>query len=274
MPGTVADQEIVDRMEKVWQSITTLCSSFTEDQWKMPTDCPGWSVQDQLSHLVGAESGILGHPAPIHTPPVTDYVKNDIGRSNEMVVDWRRSWLGAKVLNEFQELTAHRMRLLRSLSADDFAEETQTPIGPGTVADFLAIRIFDAWIHEQDIRRAVGQSGHLEGSVAEHSVGRLAMAMPFVVGKKVQAADGATVVFEVTGPAGRVLSIGMDGTRAKALESVPTQPSVRLTMDTETFACLGCGRWEPAVALLSANVEIQGDEGLGHRILDEMNIMI
>ena len=274
MTENASDQEIVDRMEKVWQSIATMCSSFTEDQWKMPTDCPGWSVQDQLSHLVGAESGILGHQAPAHAPAVADYVRNDIGRSNEVVVDWRRTWPGAKVLEEFQELTAQRLHLLRSLTVEDFAAETQTPIGPGTMTDFLAIRIFDAWVHEQDIRRAVGQSGHLDGPVAEHSVGRLAMAMPFVVGKKVQAADGATVVFEVTGPGGRVLPIGMEGPRAKALDSVPLQPTVRLTMNTETFACLGCGRWEPTAAIRSANVEIQGDEELGQRILDQMNIMI
>ena len=274
MSGNVSEQDIVDRMEMVWQSISTLCSSFTENQWKMPTDCPGWSVQDQLSHLVGAESGILGHPAPTHTPPETNHVKNDIGRSNEVVVDWRRTWPGAQVLEEFQELTRRRLSMLRSLSAEDFATETQTPIGPGTMADFVAIRIFDAWIHEQDMRRAVARPGHLEGPVAEHSVGRLAMAMPFVVGKKTQAADGATVVFEITGPAGRVLPIGMEGTRAKALDSVPTQPTVRLTMDTETFVCLGCGRWEPTAALVTSKVASWGDEELAHRILNQLNIMI
>ena len=56
----VSGQEIIDLMEGVWQSIGSLCSSFTEIQWKTPTDCPGWSVQDQVSHLVGAESSILG----------------------------------------------------------------------------------------------------------------------------------------------------------------------------------------------------------------------
>ena len=274
MPENVSDQEVVDLMEEVWRSITTLCVSLTEEQWKLPTDCPGWSVQDQLSHLVGAESAILGNPAPSHTPPAAEHVRNDIGRSNELAVDWRRTCPGSKVLEEFRELTRQRLRLLRGLSAEDFAVETQTPIGPGTVAEFLRIRIFDAWVHEQDIRRAVERPGHLEGPVAEHSVGRLATAMPYVLGKKVQAADGITAVFEVTGPSGRVLAIGMEGTRAKALDSVPTPPTVRLTMNAETFTCLGCGRWESAAVLESGDVEIQGDEELGHRILHQMNIMI
>ena len=65
----MTDQELVDIMERVWQSIAGLCSPFTERDWKTPTDCPGWSVQDQLSHLAGSECRLLGRPAPDHTPP-------------------------------------------------------------------------------------------------------------------------------------------------------------------------------------------------------------
>ena len=270
----MSDLELVDLMEQVWRSISVVSSSLTEDQWKRPTDCPGWSVQDHLAHLVGAECGILGRPEPDHTPPEMAHVKNDIGRRNEVEVDWRRSRPGSKVLEEFREVTAERLRLLREMDEEGFAEGAQTPIGPGTVADFLRIRIFDAWVHEQDIRRVVGLPGHLEGAVAQHSVGRAAMAMPYVVGKKAQAAYGSTVVFEVTGPAGRVLPIGMEGSRAHPLDMVPTEPHVRLTMDAETFACLGCGRWEPAQALGSGRVTIQGDRGMGETVLAQMNIMI
>ncbi len=270
----MSDQELVDCMDQVWRSIATLCSGFTETQWKAPTDCPGWSVQDQLAHLTGAESGILGQASPDHVPANVDHVKNDIGRRNEVVVDWRRSRPGAQVLEEFQELTSKRMGILRAMTEAAFAAEIETPIGPGTVAEFLRLRIFDAWIHEQDIRRAVGQPGHLEGPVAEHSMGRLAMAMPYVVGKKAQAADGASVVFEVTGPAGRVLPIGVDGSRARVLDQAPARPTVRLTMDAETFACLGCGRWEPAKALASGKVAVAGDKDLGETIIHQMNFMI
>lgn len=261
-------------MERVWRSIASLCGPFTEQDWKTPTDCPGWSVQDQLSHLAGSECRILGRPDPEHTPPQMGHVKNDVGRTNEVVVDWRRSWPGAKVLEEFREVTAERLSVLRAMGAKDFAAQTQTPIGPGTAADFLRIRIFDAWVHEQDIRRAVGRPGHLQGPVAEHSIGRMAMAMPFVVGKKAQAPDGATVVFELTGPAGRTLAVGMGGSRANPLGTVPPAPTVRLTMDVETFACLGCGRWGHAEVLASGRVRITGDRAFGEIIIRQMNFMI
>ena len=268
------DQEVVDKMEAVWRSIASLCETLGEGEWKTPTDCPGWSVQDQLSHLVGRESRPLGRPPPEHVPQDVSHVKNEIGQRNEVLVDWRRPWPGAKLLEEFQEVTGQRLKVLRAMSADDFAAETQTPIGPGSVRDLLEIRILDAWVHEQDMRRAVGRPGHMEGPVVEHAIGRMATAMPYVVGRKAQSPDGASVVFDLTGPAGRVLAITVEGTRARPMEAAPASPTLRLTMDVETFACLACGRWEPGGVLDSGRVQIAGDQGLGKAVVEQMNFMV
>lgn len=270
----MSDQEVVDKMETVWQSITDLCSTLTEAEWKTPTDCPGWSVQDQVSHLVGSERRFMGYPLPEHTPSDLSHVKNESGERNEVVVDWRRSWTGAEVLQEFWDVTAERLGMLRGFSAEDFAAETQTPIGPGSMRTLIEIRIFDAWIHEQDMRRALNRPGHLDGAVAAHSVDRCCLAMPFVIGHKAQASDGTTVVFEVTGAAGRTLPIGVEGKRAKVLATSPASPTVKLTMDVETFTCLGCGRWEPAKTLQAGKVQIAGNRALGETIIQQMNFMI
>ena len=160
------------------------------------------------------------------------------------------------------------------MTEEEFAAETQTPIGPGTVTEFVRIRIFDAWVHEQDIRRALDLPGELEGLVAAHAVGRIARAMPFVTARKAQAPDGVTVVFHVTGPAGRVVSVGVEGGRGSELESEPASPIIRITTDVETFACLGCGRWDPSEALRSGRVTVTGDTALGETIVTNMNIMI
>jgi uncharacterized protein (TIGR03083 family) len=268
------DQEVVTPMACVWSSITALCGTFTEREWKTPTDCPGWTVQDQIAHLIGGESRLLGLPAPDHTPQDTRHVKNEFGQRNEVWVDWHRSWSGAQVLQRFQAVTGERLKVLRAMRPEDFEAQTQTPIGPGTVRDLLQIRIFDAWVHEQDIRRAVKRPGHLEGPVAEHAIGRVAMAMPYVVGRKVKPADGTTVVFAMPGATGRTLAVRMESGRATGLEDTPVTPTVRLTMDAETFACLGCGRWTPDATLPAGKVQITGDSALGQTILAQMNIMI
>jgi uncharacterized protein (TIGR03083 family) len=270
----MSDQETVANMERVWQAIIALGSTFTEREWKTPTDCPGWTVQDQVAHMLGSESRLLGLPVPDHTPQDMSHVKNEFGQRNEVWVDWYRSWPGAQVLQRFQEVTDERLKVLRAMRPEDFEAQTQTPIGPGTMRDLLHIRIFDAWVHAQDIRRAVRRPGDLAGPVAEHAVNRVAMAMPYVVGRKVKPPDGTTVVFAMPGAAGHTVALRMEGGRARSLDEIPVTPTVRLTMDAETFTCLGCGRWTPEAALQAGKVQLTGDPALGQMILAQMNIMI
>lgn len=270
----MSHRQLVDNMERVWQALDELCAGFDEAQWKTATDCPGWSVQDQISHIVGSESGILGRPTPDHTPADVSHTKNELGRSNELVVDWRRSWPGAKVLEEFREVTAERMEHLRAMTAEDFEVKTRTPVGPGSMRMYMAIRIFDAWVHEQDIRRALDLPGGLEGPVAEHAMSRIVLAMPYVVGKKAQAPDGSSVVFEVSGPTPLTLPIGVERGRAKPLDAAPDSPTVTLRTDFETFACLACGRWDPEEVLASGKVAFEGDRALGEAVVRQLNFMI
>ena len=267
-------QQMVDLMEQVWQSIDGLCVNLTPEQWALQTECPGWAVQDQVSHLVGSECRLLGRPAPAHEPSDTSHVRNEVGQSNEVLVDYRRQFSGSDVLAEFREITAERLGVLRAMTEEEFAVETPNPLGSGPYTDLLAIRIYDAWVHEQDMRRTLGIPGHLSGPVAQHAYGRTAMAMPFVVGRKVAPDDGTTVVFEITGEVGGIISLNMEGGRANRLEPAPDSPTVRLTMGLEPFNALGTGRWTAEHALGNGSVTIAGDRALGERIVEEMNFMI
>jgi len=267
------DQELVDRLEEVWASIDSMCANLTEAQWKTATDLPGWSVQDNVVHISAIESSILGRPAPDHLPPELDHVKNEVGQRNEVWVDSRRSWSGADALAEFREVTAARLAQLRGSSKADFDAESWTPAGPGTVRDLLPFRAFDSWAHEQDIRRAVDRPGDLDGPVADFAFRRIVDALPFVVGKKVHPPDGTTVVFEVTGSWPTTVAIVMDAGRAKPLPDPPDAPDTTLTMDAETLACLGMGRWDPAGALDRGKVAVAGNGALGRTVVEQMNFM-
>ena len=158
---TEMSQQMVDLMEAVWRSIDGLCADLTPEQWALPTECPGWAVQDQVSHLVGSECRLLGRPAPDHEPADTSHVQNEVGQSNEVLVDYRRQFSGAEVLAEFREITAERLGVLRAMTEEDFAAETPNPLGSGPYTDLLAIRIYDAWVHEQDMRRTWASLGIL-----------------------------------------------------------------------------------------------------------------
>ena len=266
---------VIDTLGAVWHSISELCSDLDEGQWQASTECPGWSVQDQIAHLVGSESMFMGRPMPDHElSEPAPHARNPVGERNEVLVDYRRSWPPEKVLEEFREVTSERLAQLRAMSDDDLGAEAMTPLGPGTLRDLVAIRAFDAWVHEQDIRRAIGRPGSLSGAGAAHSLQRCLSAMPFVVGKKAGAHEGSTVVFDVTGETSGTLVVAVREGRAKPTSEVPDNPTVRLTMNVEAFTRLGCGRWSPREAIDNGDVRIDGDRALGERIVEQLNFMI
>ncbi|KAA0234604.1 MAG: hypothetical protein JJLCMIEE_03077 [Acidimicrobiales bacterium] len=62
-PGTeaaAAPEPIIAVLEQVWAALDALGQQLGEEQWKTPTDCPGWTVQDNLAHIAGRELALLG----------------------------------------------------------------------------------------------------------------------------------------------------------------------------------------------------------------------
>lgn len=267
------DQELVEQLDQVWGSITDLGATLDESKWKIPTEVPGWSVQDNLVHIVALEALALGRPAPDHEiPDDLPHVKNDFGRVNEVFVDSRRGRRGEEALAEFRAVTADRLAQLRAFGPDDFGADSFTPVGPGTVRDLLPFRVFDSWVHEQDMRRAVGRPGDLEGPVADAAFGRIVASMPFVVGKKAQAPQGSIVSFALTPPLARSFAIRTEG-RAALVGEMPWDATVRIGTDGETFARLACGRLDPSDVLSGGTVRLVGDEPLGRRVVEALNFL-
>lgn len=266
-------EPMVALLESVWDSIAALCASLTDDEWDRPTDCPGWSVKDQVSHMVGTERMLLGEPAPTAEVGEAAHVRNDIGKFNEAWVAERRDRPGAEVLAEFGDVTARRLAALRAMSPQQWDEEGFTPEGPGPYRQFMEIRVFDCWYHEQDIREALGRPGDLVGPVAEHTLRRIPRGLPYAVGKKAAAPQGASVVFEVAGDPPLEVAIGVDG-RAAVLGAPPAEPTVRIVTDRRTYSRLAGGRWSGDRARAEGHVEVAGDEALGRAVVDNLGFTI
>jgi uncharacterized protein (TIGR03083 family) len=268
------DHELVDMLDSVWASIADCTAGLTEEQWKTGTECPGWTVQDNVVHVTALEAMSIGKNLPLaDIPDDLPHVKNDFGRQNERWIESRRSWTGADVLREFRRVTAERIDGLRALDTDGFDVDSWTPQGPGTVRDLLPFRIFDSWVHEQDVRRALGTPGDLDSAAAAHVLGMMEKPMAFVVGKKVGAPEGSTVVFSLRGPLARELVITVAGGRAAVVEAAPSEPAVVITTGTETFERLATGRIDAPDAIAAGDVTFTGDDALGRRVVENMNYM-
>lgn len=264
--------EQLDLMEQAWSSIDELASSLGTGDWDTATDCPGWTVKDQLSHMAGNEHGLLGRPRP-DVEVSGAHLRNPLGESNEKQIEVRRPWPPERVLEDWREVTGERLGVMRSWSPVDWDATTWAPPGEMPRRDALRFRIFDAWVHEQDMRRATGRPGHLRGGVARFSYEMMLAVIPYIVGKKAAAPDGSTVVFDVTGGPASPFAIEVKGKRAAPGAAIPEKPTVRLTMDFETFVCLCCGRRSPERVLADGRASLEGDQELGVRILQNMNYM-
>jgi uncharacterized protein (TIGR03083 family) len=192
---------------------------------------------------------------------------------NEAWVDARRQLPGDKVLAEFEEVTAARVAALEAMTDEQLETDTPSPVGQVPYATFMDVRVMDCWTHEQDIRRALGRPGHMEGPAPDAAIDRLVSSFAYVVGKRVGPPDGTTVVLELqsTAPAARRVAVVVRDGRAKPTDP-PTDPTVRITMEPEAYACLATGRWTADHAVASGRVAFVGDEALGRRVVGNMSI--
>ena len=262
----------INKLEETWHSISEFCVKLAENQWKSPTQLPNWSVQDNLSHLIAFEANFQGIPRPQHTAADKSHVKNELGSSNEDDVDVRRSLTGAEVLAEWNEITMLRLHALRSADEDYFAQEMMTPAGPGTMADFLQLRVLDCWTHEQDMRRALGVPGHQSGPSAEHTIDRLIRTLPIVIGKRAGTPEGECVVIRITGHVSRLIALTVTDGRAQISNDEPPSSMCDISMNSDVFLQLATGRAE--YEELATQISVSGDADHANRVLTQFTMMI
>ncbi len=259
----------------MWASVVSACEQLDDEQWDRPTDCPGWSVKDNLSHLIGIERMLLGDPSPPALTEVPPHVRNPFGEMNEAWVAARRSVPGSEVLAEFVDTTNRRMDALTAMTAEEFDTVGWSPVGDVPYREFMATRILDTWTHEQDIRRALGRPGGRNGAGERIVLDRCEATMPYVVGKKVRPPDGTAVLFSVTGVMGRHILVTVTGGRAAAAPvPPPTPPTVTLTMEQDEFWRRCYGRVGPEERESTGAVTVEGDEALGQQVLGAMAFMM
>jgi uncharacterized protein (TIGR03083 family) len=250
-------QASIDAWVQTLDATITLGDSLTPEQWAAQTECPEWTVKDVYSHLVGGELWMAeGHPPP------NQGLATIAGRP----VEQRRDADADSVLAELREVFDLRRRQLEA-DPPDPTEPAVTAYGaPVTLGILLSHRAFDAWVHEQDIRRAVGSPGNLGTPAAQVAYLILISAMPRVVAKLAAAPAGSSVRLVVDGPVAFDDLITVDDSGRAHLQpgAGPTvEPTVALRTDWETFSRLAAGRIAPD----TSGVSVSGDRDLGERIL-------
>jgi uncharacterized protein (TIGR03083 family) len=267
-------------LAETWGSLVLACDNLSETEWETATTCPGWSVRDQLSHLIGIERTLEGEASPEWQGALGPHVKTPFAEGNEKWIAVRRARPPGAVLSEFVEVTARRLATLEAMSPGEWAQVGPSIVGDVPYAEFMRVRVFDSWVHEQDVRLALGRPGGSGGVASALAVDQVQAAMGFVVGKQAAAPEGTVVCFSLSGPAldARQIIIAVEGGRARPVPPASTPaptptPTVTLILSSLDFVRLGCGRVAAAVMEESGRAVVEGDQVLGGRILESMNFM-
>lgn len=272
--ATIVDRDLLVRLlREQFTTITDLCAGFDEDTWALATCLPGWTVKDNVSHIIGTESMLLGRPNPSVEIIGLEHVRNPIGEANEVWVESFRSRTGAEVLDVFREVTAERVAALEAMTQADFDEPSWTPAGPDeTYGRFMRIRHYDCFMHALDITETVGVDDiapvdHLRSALSEPISG-----LGFIVGKKAGLPKGTSVRIELTGPAGGTYLVDV-GDRAVVVDQLDGEPTLSITMDPLLFLRLTGGR-RSAEPHLDVDITMGGDRELAVQLATNLRFTI
>jgi uncharacterized protein (TIGR03083 family) len=255
-----------------WQAVedfTALLEQLPDDAWATPTDLPGWDVHACAAHTAHLEAVLAGAPEETVDVGQPAHVTGLMGLYTEQGVVARRDRTPAELVEEIRTSAAARLAELRADPPTD-ASAAPTRVFGGVPWDWRTLlrnRPLDVWMHEQDVRRAVGMPGGTDSPQAAHTVDYLSESLGFVLVKKVGAPAGTSVVLEVDGHAPAAYAVSDEG-RGVRLPEPPAEPTARLRMDRATFAVLAGGRR----AALPGEVVIEGDEALGRAVVDGLGV--
>lgn len=265
---------IIDALDETWKAIDRVVRPQPPHAYDAPTPCPGWTVRDVLSHLLGFEMMLHGAPVPEHDGPWPEYVHNPIGELNEAFVEAHRNEPGLNVLDQFREVTARSLATLRELDDAGWEKVGWSPEGERPYYRFQETRVLDSWIHLQDIRDALLQPADDHGAGEEIVLNRFEAALPFVVGKKMKAPEGTLLRLHLVGRLARTITIGVHDGRAQALSTLDGQPTVELVTPVALFWRRAAGRIGASAFLNASATDVAGDRAMATSFAEALSIMI
>jgi uncharacterized protein (TIGR03083 family) len=275
-PAPVA---VLDRFPAERQSLLDLLVHLTPEQWQLPTVCSGWTVHDVALHILGVDLANLsrrrdGFRAPSVTGPADERWSSLVTFLN----DFNELWVAAarrispRLLCELLAFTAAPIAAYfrgRDLSTMGGAVAWAGP-SPAPVWLDVGREYTERWVHQQQIRDAVGVPGFKEPDQLHPVLATFVHALPHAL-REVAAAPGACLRLAITGPAGGWwIAIRTGDTWTLGQDHMgPVSATVSLDQDSAwRLFTKGITR-EQAAGLVS----FEGDRILGLTALDMVSII-
>lgn len=241
-------------------------AEVTDEEWQLPTDLPGWDVAAVVAHVAHLEHVVSGgsHEAVDIGAPA--HVKNVLGEYTEQGVVARRGRTREELLTEIDTAQAARAAALAATPPDPDATAPDVFGLLGWSNDtLLRNRVGDIWMHEQDLRRALGRPGNLDGEVGTFVINHYLRSLGYALGKGAKADVGQSARLDL-GDISAAAVVGEDG---RGLPASIDQPTATIALSREDYIVLAGGRRHAYSVRPSA---VGGDAALADRLLSALTV--
>ena len=266
-------QWIISALDETWTVLAAQIRDCSERDFDALTACPGWSVRDIVSHIIGVERESRGEPLPELTQPLPPYVRNARGAINEAWVVSNRHASADEIRDEFHEVTHTTLAMMRALRAEEWGAVIDAPGGTQTRAYAFESRIVDSWIHLQDIRDALLEPADDHGVGESVVINRFEALLPYVWAKRVAAPENALLQMNLTGLLGRTVQVRVREGRGVAAAPTSDRPDLEISSDVALFWRRCAGRINAEAFLNASATDVRGDREIAQRFVREMAIV-
>ncbi|HEY8257189.1 MAG TPA: maleylpyruvate isomerase N-terminal domain-containing protein [Gemmatimonadales bacterium] len=258
--------------------LIALLRGLRNDDWARPTLCALWSVRDIAAHLLDDDLRRLsfhrdGHrlprvPRDASEPALVEFIN---ALNAEWVTAARR--LSPRVITDLLDITGPQVAALFA-SLDPFGP-AHFPVswaGEDQSANWFDIGrdYTERWLHQQQIRVAVGAPGLLEPRWLGPVLDLFIRALPHTY-RSVDRTTGTAITVHITGDAGGRWTLLRESGRWRLFQGILPDAAAAVTMSADTA-------WRLFSKALTtdtdrAGIAISGDRTLGARILGTLGII-
>ncbi|GCE28337.1 hypothetical protein KDA_38210 [Dictyobacter alpinus] len=270
---------VIELFPQERKQLVELFSQLEAEDWERATICPGWTVKDIGLHLLGDDIGYLSGKR--------DHFSNPFFRDKDMH-EWANLVTNINEANELwvKALTRVSPRLLSDLLAwtgqqfyDYVRSQDQMAMGgvvswagpdPAPVWLDTAREYTERWLHQQQIRDAVGRPGFKERRFFHPVLDTFVRALPYTY-RDIPVSDMTVVKFVVTGDAGDTWYLVGNENKWSLSKSVEYPPNTTVSMDQET--CWRLFTKGISKKQAKAQTTIEGDHQPGEKLLETVSII-
>jgi uncharacterized protein (TIGR03084 family) len=153
--------EVLDDLLDEQQALDSVVANLTDEQWRLPTPSPRWSIADQVGHLAffdGTAALAITDPDAFasHRAEMFATFVDPASVDEATLAEFRQLPSAADQLAAWRGRRAELATAARTLTDDTRVEWYGPSMGSKS---FLTARLMEVWAHGQDVVDALGAAG-------------------------------------------------------------------------------------------------------------------